>query len=112
MGYGIVVDVGYMAQGFGIYIVIQHEVYGVIYYTVYAHLESSFVAEGVWVDHRTVIGVMGTTGGGNSVHLHFEARTSEGIDLNQRNTWRGHPFTGAGISTRTPGENFWPYSHD
>ena len=110
-GYGVVVYVGYMADGFGIYIIIQHEVYGVIYYTVYAHLESASVAIGDIVDYRTLIGGMGTTGGGNSVHLHFEARTSAGIDFNQIDPWRGHPFTGAGNSTRISGDNFWPYSH-
>jgi murein DD-endopeptidase MepM/ murein hydrolase activator NlpD len=75
--YGVVVSVG--QSDFGNHVVIEHDVLGVKFYSVYAHLDTQSVAEGDIVDDATQIGTMGV-GNGNA-HLHFEVRTPENVDF-------------------------------
>ena len=88
--YGTVVNVNFIL-GFGLYMVIEHDVYGVKYYSVYAHLDEALVTEGQVVDPSTEIAKMGGTTGmnddgslitGTAVHLHFEVRRANNINSN------------------------------
>lgn len=70
-------------------IMIQHEVDGVYYYSLYFHLKVDskagllLPAVGTKVKKGDVIGQMGTSGTGqNNKHLHFEVRTSNGVSHN------------------------------
>ena len=66
---GTVEKVSNDANGYGNYIVINHN-NG--YKTLYAHLASTSVNVGQTVPKGTEIGVMGTTGRSTGIHLHFE----------------------------------------
>lgn len=66
-------------KDYGNYVVIEHELKNssTVYYTRYAHLQSTSVSEGQTVDHNTKVGVMGNSGCSNDtipcgIHLHFE----------------------------------------
>ena len=75
---GKVVERGYEANGFGNYIVIDHD-YG--FSTKYAHFERLYVDEGDTVTQGQVIGTMGSTGLSTGPHLHYEVRIgSEVVD--------------------------------
>lgn len=50
------------------------------YYTRYAHLQNIYVSVGDIVGVDTELGMMGTTGNSNGIHLHFEVRRAT-------NTW-------------------------
>lgn len=57
-------------SGFGNVVRVDHG-YGIS--TVYAHLARTLVAsEGEWVDEKTQIGTVGSTGSSSTPHLHFE----------------------------------------
>lgn len=58
--------------GYGKYVIITHSIRGVKYETVYAHLDSYSVKVGQKVTQGEKIGIMGNTGIGTGVHLHFE----------------------------------------
>ena len=63
---------------------IVHPFDGGYYLTRYAHLSQAFVSpEGRVVDQGDVIGMMGSTGNAQIVHLHFEIRrgTTPGTDV-------------------------------
>ncbi|WP_067840445.1 LysM peptidoglycan-binding domain-containing M23 family metallopeptidase [Amphibacillus sediminis] len=75
---GTVEKVSYESNGYGHYIVINHN-NG--YKTLYAHLESVAVSTGETVPQGTKIGVMGSTGRSTGVHLHFEV-LKNGSNLN------------------------------
>lgn len=60
------------ATGYGRYVVITHDVKGVKYETLYAHLDYYSVKVGQKVKQGEQIAVMGTTGTSTGVHLHFE----------------------------------------
>lgn len=83
---------------FGKFIVIEHDVYGVKLYSVYAHLDTQSVFLGDTVDNTTQIGTMGQSGT-NNVHLHFEVRKAVNVDLSQDN-----PFHAKVWWPRTPTE--------
>jgi murein DD-endopeptidase MepM/ murein hydrolase activator NlpD len=71
-------------DGYGIRVEIVHPFDGGYYLTRYAHLSQAFVSpEGQVVDQGDVIGMMGSTGNAQIVHLHFEIRrgTSPGTDV-------------------------------
>lgn len=57
--------------GYGNYIVIKHD-NGT--QTLYAHLSSTVVGVGEWVEQGQNIGTMGNTGKSTGTHLHFEVR--------------------------------------
>lgn len=66
---GTVEEIRYEANGYGHYLVINHN-NG--YKTLYAHLSNISVRVGQTVPKGTVIGTMGTTGRSTGIHLHFE----------------------------------------
>lgn len=59
-------------DGFGKVVFVVHNIGGVVYETVYAHLSSISVKVGQVVKQGQKIGVKGTTGNSTGVHLHFE----------------------------------------
>lgn len=69
-----VVSRSYRSTSYGECIMIEHEIEGDIWETVYAHLRegSRKVFEGDRVKQGQVIGVMGSTGYSTGQHLHFE----------------------------------------
>ncbi|MCB8920661.1 MAG: peptidoglycan DD-metalloendopeptidase family protein [Ardenticatenaceae bacterium] len=96
IAYGRVVasgDVGGAGPNFGNYVVVEHDVYGVLMYSVYAHLDERSVEIGDIVEAGTVIGTMGNTNGQgvNNVHLHFEIRTATNVNLDPE---AANPFMG------------------
>lgn len=61
-----------ITDGYGKYVRIEHKINGKVYNSLYAHLASISVKEGQTVTQGQSIGVMGNTGVGTGVHLHFE----------------------------------------
>lgn len=59
-------------DGYGKYIIITHDIDGIKYESVYAHLDSFLVVQGDLVKQGDRIAYMGNTGTGTGVHLHFE----------------------------------------
>ncbi|GIV80115.1 M23 family metallopeptidase [Litorilinea aerophila] len=68
---GVVVRAGWNDQGYGRFVVIDHNI---DYVTLYAHLTEIFVQEGEIVAQGQVIGSVGSTGNSTGPHLHFEIR--------------------------------------
>ena len=63
------------ASNYGRYVVIEHQIEGSPYYTLYAHLASVAVAPGQTIRQGEAIGRLGFTGAGidrQRAHLHFE----------------------------------------
>ena len=67
---GIVRRVNNDKNGYGNYCVVEHG----DYCTLYAHLHRVNVVEGQSVNEGHLLGLMGKTGGTNTIHLHFEVR--------------------------------------
>ena len=59
-------------DGYGKHIIITHDIDGIKYESVYAHLDSFLVVQGDLVKQGDRIAYMGNTGIGTGVHLHFE----------------------------------------
>jgi RHS repeat-associated protein len=90
--YGQVASVGITDAGR--YVLIEHDVYGEKFYSVYVHLNTQTVKKGERVDENTQIGTMGNTTTwpkGVEVHLHFEVRKTGNVDLTEP---YGNPFYG------------------
>jgi murein DD-endopeptidase MepM/ murein hydrolase activator NlpD len=68
---GVVVRAGWNEQGYGTFVVIDHNI---DYMTLYAHLTEVFVKEGDVVAQGEIIGTIGSTGNSTGPHLHFEIR--------------------------------------
>lgn len=68
---GVVVRAGWNDQGYGQFVVIDHQI---DYVTLYAHLDTILVKEGDIVGKGQVIGTVGSTGNSTGPHLHFEIR--------------------------------------
>ena len=68
---GTVIRTGYVASGYGQYVLIQHEDGSG---TVYAHLKQIKVKDYATVSQGDVIGWSGSTGKSTGPHLHFEWR--------------------------------------
>ena len=68
---GVVLRAGWNNQGYGNFVVIDHNI---DYVTLYAHLNEIFVEEGEIVAKGQVIGNVGSTGNSTGAHLHFEVR--------------------------------------
>ncbi len=68
---GVVVRAGWNDQGYGRFVVIDHQI---DYVTLYAHLDRILVHEGDIVGQGQVIGTVGSTGNSTGPHLHFEIR--------------------------------------
>ena len=73
---GSVVDShDYVNGAAGKYVIVQHEINGVTFYSEYQHLASVAVSNGQSVNTNTVIGIAGDTGVAEGVHLHYEIFT-------------------------------------
>lgn len=82
IAYGEVVYVG-EGDSFGHYVIVEHDVYGTLYYSVYAHLNRVDVGVGDVVSSMSPVGLVGGSGtGGDPSHLHFEVRYASTVDLN------------------------------
>ena len=57
--------------GYGLYVVIQHNINGRIYTSLYGHLRQINVSVGDIVNKNTVIGLMGSTGRSTGPHVHL-----------------------------------------
>lgn len=68
---GVVIRAGWNNQGYGQYVVIDHNI---DYITLYAHMSEVLVAEGDVVAQGQLIGRVGSTGNSTGPHLHFEIR--------------------------------------
>jgi murein DD-endopeptidase MepM/ murein hydrolase activator NlpD len=88
-------------DGYGLSVDIVHPFPGGTYLTRYAHLSAAFVPPtGQPVDQGQVIGLMGSSGAAEVVHLHFELRRDDNsvVDLNpafapcRRNVAAGDPI--------------------
>lgn len=76
---GVVVEVGFQAEGLGNYVYIKHDFGGITYYTAYGHMadNSIVVVEGQNVSEKEKIGVIGDTGKTTGIHLHFSIMSPE-----------------------------------
>jgi murein DD-endopeptidase MepM/ murein hydrolase activator NlpD len=70
-GSGQVIKKGYIKNGYGKYLIIDH---GYNYATLYAHLDNIKVSLGDDVKRYQIIGTVGNTGISTSSHLHYEVR--------------------------------------
>lgn len=68
---GVVMRAGWNEQGYGNFVVIDHQI---DYVTLYSHLSDILVAEGDVVGQGQMIGTVGSTGNSTGAHLHFEIR--------------------------------------
>lgn len=68
---GVVTYIGRLKEGYGNYIIINHEEN---YATVYAHLSEILVRENQRLTKGQVIGKSGSSGNSTGPHLHFELR--------------------------------------
>ena len=83
---GKVVEVTKNRTGdFGLHVVVEHDIYGIKLYSIYAHLNKTLVTKGRTVSSGTVIGGMGNTPfeAGGAIHLHFEVRTTLNVQLDE-----------------------------
>lgn len=68
---GVVIRAGWNEQGYGNFVVIDHNI---DYVTLYSHLAEVYVGEGEVVAQGQIIGTVGSTGNSTGAHLHFEIR--------------------------------------
>ncbi|MEZ4868415.1 MAG: peptidoglycan DD-metalloendopeptidase family protein [Caldilineaceae bacterium] len=68
---GVVIRAGWNNQGYGLFVVIDHNI---DYVTLYAHLSEINVEVGQVVAQGQAIGKVGSTGNSTGPHLHFEIR--------------------------------------
>jgi murein DD-endopeptidase MepM/ murein hydrolase activator NlpD len=73
------------SSGYGVHVIIEHDLHSQVWHTVYAHLQNNSVPEsikpGTYVEIGDVIGKVGNTGTSTGPHLHFEVRI-DGIKVN------------------------------
>jgi murein DD-endopeptidase MepM/ murein hydrolase activator NlpD len=71
--------------GYGVHVIIEHDLHSQVWHTVYAHLQKNSVPSnikpGTAVDIGDIIGRVGNTGTSTGPHLHFEIRV-DGIKVN------------------------------
>jgi RHS repeat-associated protein len=99
---GVVVGIITDDDNGGYKIIIEHKVGGEKYYSVYFHCkeDSATIAGlsvGTYVTQGQLIGEMGDTGSNGVVHLHFEVRTTQGINT----------MSGAYIGFPLSVDSFW-----
>jgi murein DD-endopeptidase MepM/ murein hydrolase activator NlpD len=68
---GVVLRAGWNSQGYGLFVIIDHNI---DYVTLYAHLSELFVTKGQVVAQGDLIGTVGSSGNSTGPHLHFEIR--------------------------------------
>jgi RHS repeat-associated protein len=102
LAYGKVISSGWSGD-LGYFILVEHEVNGEKFYSVYAHLGKDnqnngiLVTVGQTVDNNTIIGLTGNTKG-NTIyidpHLHFEVRREANVNLKSSDPFSGLYFWG------------------
>jgi murein DD-endopeptidase MepM/ murein hydrolase activator NlpD len=103
---GIVVDVDSNPEGdFGMKVVVQTDVFGYRFYSIYAHLSAIAVKPGVEISAGASIGTMGSTpvNSDNWIHLHYEVRTEANVNLDTDGTY---------LSLPTSATSYWADSLD
>ncbi len=86
---GTIATVGYDANGYGNYVMINH---GNGMQTLYAHMSSVAVSQGQSVSKGQTIGYVGSTGLSTGAHLHYELYVN-GARVNPQNYYSGIGFT-------------------
>lgn len=71
--------------GYGVHVIIEHDLHTQVWHTLYAHLKRDSVPKnilpGTYVEIGDVIGKVGNTGTSTGPHLHFEIRI-DGVKVN------------------------------
>jgi len=86
---GNVVEVSTNRNGsFGLYAVVEHDIHGYKFYSVYAHLDETTVAIGQLVSEGDKLGGMGNTPfhkgeKPGAIHLHFEVRSERHVKFDE-----------------------------
>lgn len=79
---GLVIYTGEPSPGWGKIVVVAHKAAdGRPLHSMYAHLDRIDVTAGELVERGRKIGTVGTANGYYPAHLHFEMRTSDGVDI-------------------------------
>lgn len=79
---GLVIYAGEPSSGWGKMVVMAHQSPdGSVLHSMYAHLDRIDVARGMLVGRGAPVGTVGTANGMYLAHLHFEMRTSDGVDI-------------------------------
>jgi hypothetical protein len=79
---GLVVFAGEPSPGWGNIVVVAHKAPdGIPVHSMYAHLDRIEVAKDALVGRGTKIGTVGTANGYYPAHLHFEMRSTDGVDI-------------------------------
>jgi len=86
-GYGLYFLRNEYQDPYGIAVAIKHDFgyQGKILYTIYGHMDESFVWRGQRVKCGEVIGKVGETGKASGPHLHFEVRIGDNVLFGTRN---------------------------
>lgn len=96
---GRVERVGYMAKGYGHYVVVRHPDGAT---SLYGHLSRIGVHEGQQVGAGAPLGIMGATGMATGVHLHLSVKDPQGRTVNPLSLdWGG--ASAKGMRSMTPG---------
>ena len=71
------------SDGLGVHIVIQHVIDGVVYSSLYAHMQNGSLglAVGAIVTRGQLVGTVGNTGASTGAHLHFGILGPDGIEI-------------------------------
>lgn len=81
-----VVNRSYYSDSYGNTVFIIHNINGVQYETIYAHMVNRYVSAGERVEKGQTIGIMGNTGRSFGAHLHFEIHLGNWT-LNKQNSF-------------------------
>ena len=89
---GVVTEVGNPSGELGVYAIIQHSIDGVVFSSVYGHMEfgSLQLAVGQTVSRGQLVGLVGDTGESTGPHLHFGILTASGDPINPLTWIRQH----------------------
>jgi murein DD-endopeptidase MepM/ murein hydrolase activator NlpD len=94
---GVIVELDTNPTGdFGIKVVIEHNVFGYKFYSIYAHFSSTSngLAVGQTIHVGDPIGIMGRTPfATGDIHLHFEVRTSNNVNLDNEGDYLSLPVS-------------------
>lgn len=89
IGGGKVTEVGYDANGYGNYVVVDH---GDGYTSLYGHLQKATVKQGDTVSAGQQVGVIGSTGNSSGPHLHLRVHKN-GQSIDPRTVIPGYTFS-------------------